>query len=138
MSRILLSSALDGIRLSIHVLAATIWVGGQLSLAGMVPALRNAGEGVTNVAARAFAKLSWPAYAILVLTGLWNVATFKMNQTTTAWKIVLGVKLVVVALSGLAAYIHTKAKTPAQNAVWGSISGTAAAASLILGVFLAG
>lgn len=134
----MLTSALDGIRLSIHVLAATIWVGGQFTLAGLVPALRSAGEGVTNIAARAFAKLSWPAFAILVLTGLWNVATVKMNQTSTAWKIVLGVKLLVVALSGTAAYIHTKATTPRQNAIWGSISGTMAAASLILGVFLAG
>ncbi|MDA8263134.1 MAG: hypothetical protein M0Z47_09935 [Actinomycetota bacterium] len=134
----MLASALDGFRLSIHVLAAAIWVGGQLTLAGLVPALRGAGEGVANVAARAFAKISWPAYVVLVLTGLWNVATFQSGQTSTAWKVVLGVKLAVVALSGLAAWLHTKAKTPAQNAVWGAISGTSAAAAMILGVFLAG
>lgn len=134
----MLTSALDGIRLSLHILAATIWVGGQFTLAGLVPSLRNAGAGVTTIAARAFAKISWPAYAILILTGLWNVAAVNMSQTTTAWKIVLGVKLVVVGFSGLAAYLHTKAKTPAQNGIWGSISGTMAAASLILGVFLAG
>ena len=134
----MLASALDGIRLSIHVLAAAIWVGGQFTLAGLVPTLRGAGNGVANLAAKAFARMSWPAYAVLVLTGFWNVATIQTAQTSTAWKVVLGVKLAVVALSGLSAWLHTRAKTPAQNAVWGAISGTSAAAAMILGVFLVG
>ncbi|CAG4935022.1 unnamed protein product, partial [Acidithrix sp. C25] len=133
-----LASALDGIRLSLHVLAATIWVGGQFTLAGLVPSLRGAGEGVANIAAKAFSRISWPAYGVLIITGFWNVATFNMNHTTTPWKVILGIKLTVVAISGISAYVHTKAKTPAKAALWGSISGTSAAITLILGVFLAG
>ena len=37
---------LETLRLFLHVLAATIWVGGQLTLAALVPALRAAGAEV--------------------------------------------------------------------------------------------
>ena len=42
---------LETVRLFLHVLAATIWVGGQLVLAALVPALRRAGSDVPRVAA---------------------------------------------------------------------------------------
>jgi uncharacterized membrane protein len=51
----------ETVRLFLHVLAATIWVGGQLTLAALVPALRGTAEGVTRVAARAFNRVAWPA-----------------------------------------------------------------------------
>ena len=35
----------DTIRLFLHVLAATMWVGGQLTLAALVPVLHTAGSG---------------------------------------------------------------------------------------------
>lgn len=134
----MLTSGLLGFRLSLHILAATIWVGGQFTLAGLVPTLRSAGQGVATVAAKAFAKFSWPAYFILVITGLWNVSSIKMSTTTTPWKIVLGIKLAVVGLSGLSAYLHSKATTKRQTAVWGAISGSSAAVAMVMGVFLAG
>jgi uncharacterized membrane protein len=37
----------DTVRLFLHVLAATVWVGGQLTLAALVPALRGLGGNVT-------------------------------------------------------------------------------------------
>ena len=39
----MLAVSWDTIRLFLHVLAATIWVGGQLVLAALVPVLRRAG-----------------------------------------------------------------------------------------------
>ncbi|MDA8025444.1 MAG: hypothetical protein M0T78_02715 [Actinomycetota bacterium] len=134
----MLATALDGFRLTIHVLAATIWVGGQFTLAGLVPTLRKSGEGVAAAAAKAFSKLSWPAYALLIITGLWNVAAMNMNKTSSAWKVVLGIKITVVALSGIAAFVHARAKSKSQIATWGGISGIMAVASLTIGVFLAG
>ena len=44
----------DTIRLFFHVLAATVWVGGQLTLAALVPALRRFGDEVPRAAARRF------------------------------------------------------------------------------------
>ncbi len=133
----MLSSAVDGIRLSLHVLAAAIWVGGQITLAGLVPSIRKVSPEVTRVAANAFARLSWPAFAVLVLTGFWNIGTIDMSTQTTAWKIVLGVKIAVVVIAGVSAYLHTKAKSTVGLAVWGSISGLSAVAALVMGVFLA-
>ena len=39
----MLSVSWDTIRLFLHVLAATIWVGGQITLAALVPVLRRLG-----------------------------------------------------------------------------------------------
>ena len=48
----MLAVSWDTIRVFLHVLAATIWVGGQLVLAALVPVLRRAGAGTE--AARRF------------------------------------------------------------------------------------
>lgn len=133
----MLASAIDGIRLSLHVLAATIWVGGQITLAGLVPSLRKVSPEVTKIAANAFSKLSWPAFAVLVITGFWNIGGVNMSSQNTAWKVVLGIKIAVVAISGISAYVHTKAKSTVGLAVWGTVSGLSAVAALVMGVFLA-
>jgi hypothetical protein len=69
----MLSVSWDTIRLFLHVLAATIWVGGQLTLAALVPALRRLGAEIPRAAARRFNQVAWPAFAVLVLTGVWNI-----------------------------------------------------------------
>ncbi|MHB8190748.1 MAG: hypothetical protein ACYDHP_10095 [Ferrimicrobium sp.] len=134
----MLASALTGIRLTVHVLAATIWVGGQLSLAGLVPTIRRVSPEATRAIATQFARISWPAYAVLILTGLWNVSTLSLGRQSVAWQVVLGVKIVVALFAGLAAYIHQRSKSRRALAIWGSISGISAIAALTLGVFLAG
>jgi len=132
-----LAPAIDGIRLSIHVLAAAVWVGGQLTLAGLVPTARGLGEGAARTLARAFARIQWPAYAVLVITGFWNVSAIHAGQPT-AWRVVVGVKMGVVLLAGLAAWLHTRAESKAGLAAWGATTAVASVAALALGVFLAG
>ena len=46
------STTLDTIRLGLHVLAATVWVGGQFVLAGLVPTLRSLGPDAPRAAAQ--------------------------------------------------------------------------------------
>jgi uncharacterized membrane protein len=59
----------DTVRLFLHVLAATIWVGGQLILAALVPALRRFGADVLGAAARQ----GWPLTAPAGILGFtWN------------------------------------------------------------------
>jgi len=41
----------ETVRLFLHVLAATVWVGGQLTLAALVPALRRLGADVPRALA---------------------------------------------------------------------------------------
>jgi putative copper export protein len=132
-----LAPALDGIRVSIHVLAAAVWVGGQLTLAGLVPTARGLGEGAARSLAQAFARIQWPAFAVLVLTGLWNISATHKGQPG-AWQAVLGVKIAVVVVAGLAAWLHSRASSKAGLAVWGAITAVGSVTALVLGVFLAG
>jgi putative copper export protein len=132
-----LAPALDGIRLSIHVLAATIWVGGQLTLAGLVPTARTLGDGAAPALAQAFARIQWPAYAVLVITGFWNISATHGGQPR-AWQVVLGVKIAVVAWAGIGAFVHSRARTKAGRAGWGAVTALSSVAALALGVFLAG
>lgn len=135
----MLAPALDIVRLSLHVTAAAIWVGGQIVMAGLVPTMRKGADPeVIRAVARRFADLAWPAFVVLVATGFWNVAAVHPSQQSTAWQVVFGVKIGVVVLAGAAAALHQFAKSRAGLAVWGSISGTAALAALVLGVALAG
>ncbi|HUA94567.1 MAG TPA: hypothetical protein VMB82_03470 [Acidimicrobiales bacterium] len=132
-----LSPALDGIRLSLHVLAATIWVGGQLTLAGLIGTARGLGEGAPQALARAFARVQWPAYVVLVITGLWNVSATHAGQPRS-WQVVLGIKIAVVALAGVGAYLHSRARSRRGLAVWGAVSALSSVTALVMGVFLAG
>jgi putative copper export protein len=132
-----LAPAIDGLRVSLHVLAATVWVGGQLTVAGMLPTVRQLGAGAPRRIANAFARLSWPAYAILVATGIWNVSAVGKGQPT-AWQVLLGVKIAVVVIAGLGAWLHGRAKSRAWLGIWGGVAGIASVAVLVMGVFLAG
>ncbi len=133
-----LAPALDGIRLILHVLAATIWVGGQFTVTGLLPTVRRLGDDAPKQVARALARLLWPAYAVLVVTGFWNMAAVHANNGGTAYQVILGTKIGVVALAGLGVWLHQRATSRRGLAIWGSVGGTASIAALCLGVFLAG
>ncbi|HEV2242045.1 MAG TPA: hypothetical protein VGR98_13470 [Streptosporangiaceae bacterium] len=127
----------DTIRLFLHVLAATVWVGGQLTLAAVVPVLRKAGADIPRAAARRFNQVAWPAFAVLIITGIWNVIAVR-SQVTGSYETTLVVKLVVVLISGVTAALHARARGPAGRAVFGALTGVSALAALFLGILLAG
>jgi len=133
-----LAPALDTVRLTLHVLAATVWVGGQIVMMGLVGPARGLAGDAPKVLARAFARLAWPAFVVLVATGIWNVTAVGYSAQDSAWKAVLMAKIAVVALAGLGAYLHQRATTKAQLALWGSVGGTASVAALVMGILLAG
>lgn len=132
-----LASAFDSIRLALHVFGACIWVGGQFTLAALVPLLRKFNPDAPKIAARGFNKIGWAAFAALVITGMWNMASVPADAGAN-YQRVLGAKMVVVLLSGVAAFVHTRAKTTKSIALWGSISGLTALLAMYLGVLLAG
>lgn len=122
-------------RLFLHLTAATIWVGGQLVLGALVPALRGLSPEAPAVAARAFARVAWPAFGVLVVTGVWNAMAIS-DELHGSKGAVFGVKMVVVLLSGLTAFLHQRASSKAQQAVWGAGTGTTALVALALGLQL--
>ena len=126
------------IRLFLHVLAATVWVGGQLTLAGLVPGLRDLSEDAPRAVARQFNRIAWPAFAVLVVTGIWNVAAVAGKHHPTGYAITLFFKIAIVALSGATAALHAQAKSRVVLAVMGALSGLTALLALFLGVLLAG
>jgi putative copper export protein len=132
----MLPVGLETVRLFLHVLAATVWVGGQLVLAALVPALRGAGAEVPRVAARAFDRVAWPAFAVLILTGIWNVVA--EGDRGLAYRTTLMIKLTVVAASGVTAFLHARATTRRGMAVFGALTGLTALLALLLGIVLAG
>lgn len=126
------------LRLTLHVLGAAVWVGGQLTLAGLVPALRQAGGDATTRAARRFAQLAWPAFVVLVGTGIWNLSAMHPSAQSQAWQVVLWVKLALVAIAGASTWLHQRAQSRNALAYFGALSGLSSVAILVLGVALAG
>ncbi|MEI6216789.1 MAG: hypothetical protein WCP64_05930 [Actinomycetes bacterium] len=133
----MLASALDSFRLFLHIFGATIWVGGQFTLAALVPILRRRDPELPRIAARAFNKIGWSAFALLILTGAWNLAKVPKDATNN-YHMVIGIKMTVVLLSGVAAFVHTRSTNVKSIAIWGSISGVMALAATYIGVLLAG
>jgi putative copper export protein len=125
----------ETVRLFLHVLAATIWVGGQLVLAALVPALRGAGEGVAGTAARTFNRVAWPAFGVLVATGVWNVIA--VDDNSDAFQHTLMLKYALVLASGFTAYVHQRATSRTTMAVFGALTGLSALGALFVGVLLA-
>jgi putative copper export protein len=129
------TSGWELIRLFLHITAATIWVGGQLVLAALVPSLRGISPQAPAIAARAFARVAWPAYAVLIVTGAWNAWAVR-DELHGSYAALFAGKLVVVALSGLAAWLHERAATPAARGGFGAATAAFALLAVLLGVQL--
>ena len=135
----MLAVSWDTVRLFLHVLAATVWVGGQLTLAALVPVVRRFGAEAVGAVARRFNQVAWVAFGVLIITGIWNiVAVSPQISHSASYRTTLIVKLVVVAISGLAAALHIRARTVRGRAVFGALAAISALAALFLGVLLAG
>lgn len=149
------------LRLFLHVLAATIWVGGQLTLGVVISVLRPAPDDPDPEIARAriravaqrFQIAAWSAFAVLLATGVWNLIALHVGDQSGEWLATLLVKLFCVAGSGLAAAVHIfvaaprvrAATTPDERRRAAAFSGACegvsvllAVAALFLGVVLSG
>ncbi|MEZ5322575.1 MAG: hypothetical protein R2698_10985 [Microthrixaceae bacterium] len=119
------------IRLFLHVLGASVWVGGQIVMMGLVPTLRKIDADLPRKAAAAFNLVAWPGFGVTVLTGVWNMlARSNLDQT------LLGVKLLIVLLSGAGAFIHIVGKSKVALAIGGTMSGLFAIVAMYMGLLL--
>jgi putative copper export protein len=118
-------------RLFLHVLSASIWVGGQFVLAGLLPTLRGFGPDAPRLAAIAFNRLAWPAYAVLVVTGLWNLFEVPLDFLEHPE---IELKVGAALLSGIGAAVHQFARgNRAMLAAGGAMASIFAVASMYLG-----
>ena len=134
----MLDVRLSTIRIFLHVLAATVWVGGQFTVAFLLPSIRSLGADAPRAVARRFALLAWGAFVVLLATGVWNLFAVEVGSASDAYLTTLFVKLGLVAVSGIAAAAHALARSRALIAAGGALSGLAALGALFLGVMLRG
>ena len=113
-----------------------MWVGGQLVLAALLPVLRGLGPDVAPAVARRFSAIAWPFFALAVFTGIWNLLEVDIGDRPTSYHVALGVKILLVAVSGLAAVLHANTPTTIVKAITGGLSLVAALGALWLGVDL--
>jgi len=119
-------------RIGLHLLAATVWVGGQIVLAGLVPSLRKLGPDAPKQVAQRFNQIAWPAYFLLLMTGVWNLLALDDIKHP-----LFEIKFLMFVISGVGAGLHIMAKgRKALLAVGGALATLGAVAALFLGVAL--
>lgn len=133
-----LANWVDTVRLSLHVTAAAVWVGGQIVLGGLVPTVRSFGGDATAKVARTFARVAWPAFVVLVGTGVWNVMAMGNGNGNHDWQAVLGVKIAVVVVAAVAIGVHQRAATARGRAISAGLGLVCSLGAVVLGVLLAG
>jgi putative copper export protein len=125
------------VRMFLHVLAATVWVGGQLVLGGLVGVVRErAGSEGTRAVARRFALLSWPAFAVSTFTGIWNALDIPFEDYPDSYKAVFGAKMTCFMITGGGAALHSLLPQKWAKAVGGAMASLGAVAVLFFAVAL--
>ncbi|HEX5614292.1 MAG TPA: CopD family protein [Acidimicrobiia bacterium] len=97
---------LDTVRVFLHVLGATVWVGGQIALAAVVPVVRGGGAELLRAVAHRFQLVAWSAFALLLATGVWNLFAVDVADQDGDYLGTLAAKLAFVTLSGICAAAH--------------------------------
>lgn len=133
----------------LHVLAACVWIGGQVTVAAVIPLLRRDRDLAARVGRR-YQAVAWPAFLVLAVTGVLNVGNAGLQWSTlldTAAGRTLAVKLGLVAVSGAAAATHAflqapraagrTRSNPVMSSLLGSVSLLAAVAAALYGVVIA-
>lgn len=125
---------LDTIRIFLHILAASIWVGGQFVLANVVSGLRRDHRDALPVVARAFARVAWPAFGTTVVTGVWSLLSIDTLDSDA--QIALALKIVAVVVSGGAAAAHSVSSSRLVKALGGALGSIAAVIAMLLAVIV--
>ena len=132
----MLSPTLATLRLFLHVLSAAIWVGGQFALAGIVPTLRKAAPEATKPVAQAFARLAWPAFGVLVITGMWNITAIDITDTSSAYQATVLAHIALAAGAGVFVAVHQFGASIAAKAIGGSLGALLSIGALFVGLLL--
>jgi len=128
----------DTVRLFLHVLGATIWIGGQITVAYLLPTVRGFGDDAPRAIARRFNQVAWAGFALLLVTGVWALAIIDVGDRSTAYHATLGLKLLAVAVSVGGVTVHILGRSKLALALGGALGALGSFAALFLGVLLHG
>ncbi len=132
-----ISFGADELRTWLHLSGVAVWFGGQIVMLGLLPALRKLGGDVPKAAAAAYGRVAWPAFGLLVATGIWNILAIDLSDVSTGYNAAFGIKMIAVVVTGFAAWIHQTTVKPAMRGITGGIGFAAAVVAVILGVAMA-
>jgi len=113
----------------LHVLAASVWVGGMLTVAALVPLLRKSGveRPVIQAAARRFGAVAWMAISVSAVTGVIQLSRLGIEVRGNT---VLMAKLALVGLSVGLTFVHQEIARDVSPAMRGAME----AVLLLLGL----
>ncbi len=117
----MISPTIDSVRIFLHLLAVAVWVGGQIMLAGIVPALRTSAPQSMPVVARSFARIAWPAMVGVVFTGMWSLGSINVADQSSAYLATFGIKMLLVGLAIIATIVHSAGTSKASKAIGGAV-----------------
>jgi len=132
----MLSPTWASVRLFLHVVAACVWVGGQFTLAGLVPTLRATAPEATKPVARAFARVAWPAFTVLIVTGAWNLTAVDIGNTSSAYQVTVFVKVVLSVGAGVCTVVHSVGRSKLALALGGALGLLTSLGAVFVGVLL--
>jgi len=132
----MLSPTADSIRLFLHVLAASVWVGGQIVLGGLVPKLRQVAPESLKVAANAFARIAWPAFAVVVVTGMWNILNITVGDMSTEYQVSMFVHVLLALAAAMFVVIHSVGQTKLALALGGALGLLTSLGAMFVGILL--
>jgi putative copper export protein len=133
----MISPTLDSLRIFLHVLAVAVWVGGQIVLAGLVPAIRASAPEALPKVAQAFARVAWPAMIVIVFTGMWGLGSSSASDSETAYMVTFAVKMVMVFIAVAATVVHSQGSSKAAKAIGGALGLLGSLLAAYAGILLA-
>ena len=133
----MISPTLDSVRVFLHVLGVAVWVGGQIVLAGLVPAIRASAPEALPKVAQAFARVAWPAMIVIVFTGMWGLGSSSASDSDTAYMVTFAVKMVMVFIAVAATVVHSQGSSKAAKAIGGALGLLGSLLAAFAGILLA-
>lgn len=123
----------DQIRVILHLLGVSVWLGGQILMLGLLPVLRKIGGDAPKLAAAGFGRVAWPAFGLAVVTGIWNILEVDLADVSSGYNAIFGIKMILVVVTGVAAAMHQSTNRPAIRGITGALGFAAALGAFVLG-----
>lgn len=133
----MIQPTLNSLLIFLHILAVSVWLGGQIVLAGVVPKLRKTNPEVLSNIAKNYAAIAWPAMILIVVTGAWGLAEINTAEESSAYMVTFGVKMSLVGTAIIATVIHSNGTSKIAKGLGGAIGLLATLFAAYCGVLLA-